>query len=135
MESLPPTVPMPVFLATIAVLATPLLMMALKPAPKMICNPEIEKDKEKVATIMTVDALGKAVKDNGVVAYCRCWRSAKFPLCDGSHAKFNKETGDNTGPLVIKPAARATSVPVRFVIVARECAINTDHLAVLATMF
>lgn len=32
---------------------------------------------------------------------CRCWKSAKFPLCDGSHAKHNKETGDNLGPAII----------------------------------
>ena len=40
--------------------------------------------------------------DKGVVTYCRCWRSKTFPMCDGSHVKHNKETGDNTGPLVIK---------------------------------
>lgn len=28
--------------------------------------------------------------------------SKKFPLCDGSHNKFNTDCGDNTGPLVIK---------------------------------
>ena len=32
---------------------------------------------------------------------CRCWKSKKFPYCDGSHAKHNKETGDNVGPLII----------------------------------
>jgi CDGSH-type Zn-finger protein len=32
---------------------------------------------------------------------CRCWRSKKFPMCDGSHAAYNKETGDNVGPLVV----------------------------------
>ncbi|VDM56724.1 unnamed protein product [Angiostrongylus costaricensis] len=35
-------------------------------------------------------------------AFCRCWRSDKFPYCDGSHSKHNKEVGDNVGPLVIK---------------------------------
>ena len=35
----------------------------------------------------------------------RCWKSKKFPYCDGSHAKHNKETGDNTGPLIIKKSA------------------------------
>ncbi|GMT19191.1 hypothetical protein PFISCL1PPCAC_10488, partial [Pristionchus fissidentatus] len=34
-------------------------------------------------------------------AYCRCWKSSKFPLCDGSHNAHNKETGDNLGPLII----------------------------------
>lgn len=32
---------------------------------------------------------------------CRCWQSAKFPLCNGAHNKFNKETGSNVGPLVV----------------------------------
>ena len=37
----------------------------------------------------------------------------KFPRCDGSHTKHNKETGDNVGPLVLKrkkpqPAAATT---------------------------
>lgn len=35
------------------------------------------------------------------VSYCRCWRSAKFPYCDGAHNAHNKETGDNVGPLSI----------------------------------
>ncbi|KAA8533814.1 hypothetical protein F0562_031331 [Nyssa sinensis] len=25
-----------------------------------------------------------------------------FPLCDGSHVKHNKATGDNVGPLLLK---------------------------------
>lgn len=37
------------------------------------------------------------------VAYCRCWKSKKFPLCDGSHREHNAETGDDLGPLVIMP--------------------------------
>ncbi|CAH8640396.1 unnamed protein product [Dicrocoelium dendriticum] len=35
--------------------------------------------------------------------YCRCWRSSKFPYCDGSHNKHNEETGDNVGPLILNP--------------------------------
>jgi CDGSH-type Zn-finger protein len=32
---------------------------------------------------------------------CRCWLSNKFPLCDGSHVKHNKETGDNVAPAIV----------------------------------
>lgn len=35
------------------------------------------------------------------IAYCRCWQSKKFPLCDGTHGKHNKTTGDNLGPLIL----------------------------------
>ena len=33
--------------------------------------------------------------------YCRCWKSKKFPYCDGAHNAHNKKTGDNLGPLII----------------------------------
>lgn len=38
---------------------------------------------------------------DGKVVTCRCWKSATFPYCDGSHNNHNKETGDNVGPLII----------------------------------
>jgi len=38
----------------------------------------------------------------GKTVYCRCWRSKKFPYCDGSHIKHNDDTGDNVGPLIIQ---------------------------------
>uniref|UniRef100_A0A834R3N2 CDGSH iron-sulfur domain-containing protein 2 homologue n=1 Tax=Sarcoptes scabiei TaxID=52283 RepID=A0A834R3N2_SARSC len=30
-----------------------------------------------------------------------CWRSKKFPKCDGSHQCYNRESGDNVGPLTM----------------------------------
>jgi hypothetical protein len=30
------------------------------------------------------------VDEKGVVALCRCFKSAKFPLCDGAHNKHNE---------------------------------------------
>lgn len=63
---------------------------------KSMVNPHIQKDNPKVVHAFDMEDLGdKAV-------YCRCWRSKKFPLCDGSHIKHNEETGDNVGPLIIK---------------------------------
>ncbi|XP_062851240.1 CDGSH iron-sulfur domain-containing protein 1 [Trichomycterus rosablanca] len=59
-------------------------------------NLDLLKDNPKVVHAFDIEDLGdKAV-------YCRCWRSKKFPYCDGAHAKHNQETGDNVGPLIIK---------------------------------
>ncbi|ESW24382.1 hypothetical protein PHAVU_004G125800 [Phaseolus vulgaris] len=60
-------------------------------------NPDIRKSEEKVVDSVVVTELSKPVN-----AYCRCWRSGTFPLCDGSHVKHNKATGDNVGPLLLK---------------------------------
>ncbi|OBS68594.1 hypothetical protein A6R68_02865 [Neotoma lepida] len=63
---------------------------------KAMVNLQIQKDNPKVVHAFDMEDLGdKAV-------YCRCWRSKKFPFCDGSHIKHNEETGDNVGPLIIK---------------------------------
>ncbi|KAL2083325.1 hypothetical protein ACEWY4_021098 [Coilia grayii] len=59
-------------------------------------NLDLQKDNPKVVHAFDIEDLGdKAV-------YCRCWRSKKFPYCDGAHTKHNQETGDNVGPLIIK---------------------------------
>mmetsp|Transcript_36010 Transcript_36010/g.101385 ORF Transcript_36010/g.101385 Transcript_36010/m.101385 type:complete len:100 (+) Transcript_36010:51-350(+) len=42
------------------------------------------------------------IEDGGKKVYCRCFRSAKFPYCDGAHNKHNEDTGDNVGPLIVK---------------------------------
>ncbi|KAJ4831867.1 hypothetical protein Tsubulata_041873 [Turnera subulata] len=60
-------------------------------------NPAIRKDEEKVVDSVEVAELSKPL-----TPYCRCWRSGTFPLCDGSHVKHNKATGDNVGPLLVK---------------------------------
>lgn len=59
-------------------------------------NPKIRKDEPKVVDTVDVEDLGnKSV-------FCRCWKSKKFPYCDGSHAAHNKECGDNIGPLIVQ---------------------------------
>ncbi|PSC77033.1 CDGSH iron-sulfur domain-containing NEET [Micractinium conductrix] len=61
-------------------------------------NPNIKKDVDKVVdTVFPKDLDGKPQ-----AVYCRCWRSATFPLCNGAHVKHNQATGDNVGPLIIK---------------------------------
>mmetsp|Transcript_21044 Transcript_21044/g.40772 ORF Transcript_21044/g.40772 Transcript_21044/m.40772 type:complete len:99 (+) Transcript_21044:54-350(+) len=66
-------------------------------------NTTIDIDSKKVATIVSPEEISKKVEETGKpIAYCRCWKSKKFPLCDGSHNKYNNEAGDNLGPLVIK---------------------------------
>ncbi|XP_077999147.1 CDGSH iron-sulfur domain-containing protein 2 homolog B-like [Glandiceps talaboti] len=59
-------------------------------------NRRIQKDVPKVVTTCDIeDIADKAV-------YCRCWKSKKFPYCDGSHNAHNTECSDNVGPLVLK---------------------------------
>ncbi|KAF6018790.1 hypothetical protein EB796_022893 [Bugula neritina] len=65
--------------------------------PSQICNPSVNKASKKVVDIIDIEDM-----TSDKVSYCRCWRSKKFPLCDGSHNKHNEDTGDNAGPLVIK---------------------------------
>jgi len=59
-------------------------------------NTTIQKECPKVAHSVDMEDLGQ----KGV--FCRCWKSNKFPYCDGSHVKHNAETGDNVGPLIVK---------------------------------
>merc|ERR1712121_165745 len=68
---------------------------ALRPKIGLV-NPNIEKENPKVVNMMDVEDIGDKI------AFCRCWRSKKFPLCDGAHAAHNKKTGDNVGPICLK---------------------------------
>jgi len=64
-----------------------------------LINQSIKKEDKLVKEIMSISEVFKEKKQ---IAFCRCWKSAKWPNCDGAHKQHNKETGDNIGPLVIK---------------------------------
>jgi len=59
-------------------------------------NKSYKKDTAKVADAYNAEELGETT------CFCRCWKSSKFPLCDGSHNGYNLVTGDNVGPVIIK---------------------------------
>ena len=62
------------------------------------CNTSISLEKAKIVDSATISE----ISGSGGKWYCRCWKSKKWPYCDGSHTKHNQETGDNVGPLGIK---------------------------------
>ncbi|KAK3855258.1 hypothetical protein Pcinc_038327 [Petrolisthes cinctipes] len=61
-----------------------------------VVNLSVRKSESKVADSVDIEDIGKQA------VFCRCWRSSKFPYCDGTHNKHNTATGDNVGPLIIK---------------------------------
>uniref|UniRef100_A0A1I7XYR3 CDGSH iron-sulfur domain-containing protein 2 homologue n=1 Tax=Steinernema glaseri TaxID=37863 RepID=A0A1I7XYR3_9BILA len=65
-------------------------------------NHEHKLSSDKVVDTVDVEDIGEKM------AFCRCWKSKKFPLCDGTHNKHNQCTGDNLGPLIVKGKAPET---------------------------
>ena len=65
-------------------------------------NHKVKLDQPKVVdTLKCPDIETLEACKNGKVVMRRCWKSEKFPYCDGAHNKHNQETGDNVGPLII----------------------------------
>lgn len=76
-----------------------------KPEKPKRVNEKIKLECEKVVdTVKCPDIETMEACKNGKVVMCRCWKSEKFPYCDGAHNKHNQETGDNVGPLIIDTA-------------------------------
>ncbi|XP_002154650.1 CDGSH iron-sulfur domain-containing protein 1 isoform X1 [Hydra vulgaris] len=66
-----------------------------KTQPKDVINDSIEKDKAKVVHSYDIEDINEST------AFCRCWKSSKFPYCDGTHNAHNKLSGDNVGPVLL----------------------------------
>lgn len=66
-------------------------------------NKAIDLSNEKVVNNIEINQGEKLV-------LCRCWKSEKFPYCNGAHVKHNKETGDNVGPCIISTKTLITDV-------------------------
>ncbi|XP_076459579.1 CDGSH iron-sulfur domain-containing protein 2 homolog B-like [Babylonia areolata] len=86
------------FVGTVSIIVY-VTVLAFKPPPKPKDTPvnlKVQKESPKVVNMVDIEDLGDKI------SYCRCWRSKKFPLCDGAHNKHNEETNDNVGPLVLR---------------------------------
>ncbi|XP_063774320.1 CDGSH iron-sulfur domain-containing protein 2 isoform X1 [Pseudophryne corroboree] len=84
-------------LALLGYLAIRPFLMKKKQQKDSLINLKIQKENPKVVNEINIEDLHITK-----AAYCRCWRSKTFPVCDGSHNKHNELTGDNIGPLILK---------------------------------
>jgi CDGSH-type Zn-finger protein len=58
-------------------------------------------DPVRRADTIKLEDLAQYANEEGLVKFCRCWKSKTFPLCDNSHLDHNEECGDNAAPVVI----------------------------------
>jgi len=89
-------VPFVVTTSVVVYLVVSALLPSKKKPDQDWVNKKHQKDKDKVADVIEIEDLGEKT------VFCRCWKSKKFPHCDGSHNQHNQETGDNVGPVVLK---------------------------------
>ncbi|XP_035794960.1 CDGSH iron-sulfur domain-containing protein 2 homolog [Anopheles albimanus] len=67
-----------------------------RPKPSGKANNKIRLTEAKVVDMIDIEDIAEKA------AFCRCWKSANWPYCDGSHGAHNKECGDNLGPVVVQ---------------------------------
>jgi CDGSH-type Zn-finger protein len=97
------SIPVAIFAAivTLGIFFLSMNSNASKKAPRV--NHKVKLDSAKVVdTVKCADMETYAQYKDGKVVMCRCWKSEKFPYCDGAHTKHNEQTGDNVGPLIIQ---------------------------------
>lgn len=95
----------PAVLVAVAIVLLVIVVSGMnkKESTKPVVNVEIKKSEAKVVDVVDCGEIENLAQfKDGKLVMCRCWRSEKFPYCDGSHAKHNAETGDNVGPLIVK---------------------------------
>jgi CDGSH-type Zn-finger protein len=89
--------------AVIVILVILVSFAGQKKVKKSMVNLKLKKEEAKVVDAVDCGEIENLAQfKDGKLVMCRCWRSEKFPYCDGSHTKHNAETGDNVGPLIIK---------------------------------
>uniref|UniRef100_A0A8D2MDL6 CDGSH iron-sulfur domain-containing protein 2 n=1 Tax=Zonotrichia albicollis TaxID=44394 RepID=A0A8D2MDL6_ZONAL len=81
-------------LALLGYLAVRPFLPKKKQQKDSLINLKIQKENPKVVNEINIEDLCLTK------AYCRCWRSKTFPVCDGSHNKHNELTGDNVFTLL-----------------------------------
>mmetsp|Transcript_39663 Transcript_39663/g.55075 ORF Transcript_39663/g.55075 Transcript_39663/m.55075 type:complete len:137 (+) Transcript_39663:116-526(+) len=81
-----------------------IFLSVITPSPKRRINKSVKLHESKVVDSCSIDTDFTKAPDVEKLVFCRCWKSSKWPMCDGSHVKHNKETGDNLGPLIVKKA-------------------------------
>jgi len=70
------------------------------------------------------------------MAFCKCEQSKTYPLCDGSHESFNRQTGSTIAPLIVevsdKPNVSTRKARRRSTLSTSRTDLNTEALADLS---
>lgn len=61
----------------------------------------IDQDNFPAKHEVNIDTIDRKSRPKKRISYCRCWRSATFPYCDGAHKQHNRENNDKVNALVL----------------------------------